>query len=280
MRRRFVRVCVAIGASCLLPFILSCQNQPGNLQPADVTGVPPASHPPAAARASESPGSESYADLTTAVRQLTEQVRRLDEAINGTAKQKDVDELRAKIAKLESDRDTLADTVREMDKVNGKVPTAIAAELGRLRSNLEANVTAVAEQQNTQRELLAQIARTDSKGHEVLRLPAIMEKSPEFRGEFAAAVRQSLPAAPPAGTIRVENNMLTGQWLRINGVDQWIAPYSAVDIPVPTGTATTELVGYESPKNWFIGPPNFVQRILINPNPYAVAPVAAYAEMY
>ncbi len=34
-------------------------------------------------------------------------------------------------------------------------------------------------------------------------------------------------------------------------------------IPVPVGTLTTELVGYESPKNWTIGPPNYAQDIRI-----------------
>ena len=46
------------------------------------------------------------------------------------------------------------------------------------------------------------------------------------------------------------NNMPTVQYVRVNGVGHWIAPGATMNVSVPTGSATTELVGWEAVKNW------------------------------
>jgi hypothetical protein len=67
------------------------------------------------------------------------------------------------------------------------------------------------------------------------------------------------------GTLYVRNNMASGYYLRINGKSKFFAPGEAPPMQVPAGTLITELEGYERPRNWTIGPPNFAQTIEINP---------------
>jgi hypothetical protein len=40
-----------------------------------------------------------------------------------------------------------------------------------------------------------------------------------------------------------------------------------VNVFVPTGTATTRLIGFEATKTWWIGTPDYVQRVIIAPKP-------------
>ena len=121
------------------------------------------------------------------------------------------------------------------------------------------------------------IADRDSEGNGKIRLHHMVEKSREFRDEFRTATEQSLPK-PAYGTLVFINNCPYPVTLRVNGTAYYtIYAFSSMEIRVPRGTATTELVGYEAPKNWFVGAPDFMQRIVINSNAYGVSPLFGYA---
>lgn len=87
-------------------------------------------------------------------------------------------------------------------------------------------------------------------------------QSPTFRNELSDAVNEVLPRE---GKIHVHNRMSTTQTLTVNRKDYQIAPGDRLAVTVPTGTVTTELVGFEAPRNWTIGAPTFEERIVIGP---------------
>jgi len=76
------------------------------------------------------------------------------------------------------------------------------------------------------------------------------------------------------GELRIRNDMSSGQSLLVNGVNTVYVPaYSRMIVPVPSGTATTELAG-EATKSWMIGAPNYFQEVIIAPaNPWHYDPV-------
>jgi hypothetical protein len=123
---------------------------------------------------------------------------------------------------------------------------------------------------------LGDIARRISEGgmdQYVLNLRSAMAV-PQFRDELANAVHDVIRQR---GTLRVENRSGIEHRLLINGSEHRIPALRIVEIDVPVGTLTTELVGYEAPKNWTVGPPNYQQAITITPRPtpavYVEAPV-------
>jgi hypothetical protein len=76
------------------------------------------------------------------------------------------------------------------------------------------------------------------------------------------------------GTVYVSNEMSSEQTLKVNGAYYRIPPHTTnyrIE-SVPVGTLTTELVGYESPKNWTIAAPHYQQRIKIAPDPAPAYP--------
>lgn len=85
-----------------------------------------------------------------------------------------------------------------------------------------------------------------------------------FREEMAEAVQSSLRRE---GTLRVENRMVTDQYLRVNGSQHRIPALSTLDVKVSVGTVTTELVGYEAPKHVTVCAPSYLQRLVIAPSP-------------
>jgi hypothetical protein len=76
------------------------------------------------------------------------------------------------------------------------------------------------------------------------------------------------------GTLRILNKMPNDQRIQVNGGDYDVrAGETLVINDMPTGTFTTELVGWEAPRNWSIAPPTYEQTITIEPAPAArVAP--------
>lgn len=67
------------------------------------------------------------------------------------------------------------------------------------------------------------------------------------------------------GELRIRNEMGSGQSLLVNGVDRYyVQPHSMQTVPVPSGTATTELAG-ERMKSWPIAAPNYSQEVIIVP---------------
>ena len=61
--------------------------------------------------------------------------------------------------------------------------------------------------------------------------------------------------------------MTTWQYIEVNGVATGIAPLSTVNYNVSLGRATTRLVGFEGTKSWWVGSPNYFQRVIIEPSP-------------
>lgn len=131
--------------------------------------------------------------------------------------------------------------------------------------------------------ILGQIAKNvGGQGAESLYVPNVlgnMDKSPQFRGEMKEAVRNSMDQQ---GTMLVRNRTAGDKWIRIrgNGVDKtvYVAGGAVVRESVPVGTLTTELLGYEGPRNWTIAPPNNAQTIDILPAPAVVPSPPVYYE--
>jgi hypothetical protein len=93
-----------------------------------------------------------------------------------------------------------------------------------------------------------------------------------FRKDLADAVGDVLPRQ---GTLHIRNTMSTTQTITVNGQEYQIPAGDQLVVNVPVGTATTELVGFEAPRNWTISPPTNEERIVIGPAP--VRRVAGYA---
>jgi Ni,Fe-hydrogenase III component G len=121
--------------------------------------------------------------------------------------------------------------------------------------------------------IVKQIVDEDGRDMIVLNVRGQMDSSPTFRQDMSDAVHASLHRQ---GVLVIENRMGTGQYLLVNRKREYI-PAGTTRIPVPVGTVTTELEGYESPKNWTIGAPNYEQKIVIAPSPvrreYLAGPV-------
>lgn len=88
-------------------------------------------------------------------------------------------------------------------------------------------------------------------------------QNPTFRNELSDAVNEVLPRQ---GTLHIRNTMDTTQTLVVNRQEYRIAPGDRLTITVPVGSVTTELVGFEAPRNWTIAPPNFEERLVIGPS--------------
>ncbi len=75
------------------------------------------------------------------------------------------------------------------------------------------------------------------------------------------------PDPPSWGVVKIENNMTTWQQMEVNGFPYGVAPLRTVDVIVPAGRATTRLVGFEGTKSWWVGGPDYRQRVVITPKP-------------
>ena len=103
------------------------------------------------------------------------------------------------------------------------------------------------------------------------RHPTFQQSS--LKPELPPSPPSSPPASPPPpdpptwGVVKIENNMTTWQQIEVNGFPYGVAPLRTVDVIVPVGRATTRLVGFEATKSWWVGAPNYVQRVVIAPKP-------------
>jgi hypothetical protein len=101
--------------------------------------------------------------------------------------------------------------------------------------------------------------------------------SPSFRTEMQNVVHGSMKTT---GMLRIRNWMSTPQAVRVNGYLFRVEAMQSLELRVPTGTVTTELVGYEAPKHLSITPPAYEQELIIAPQEarYSVyRPVDDYA---
>jgi len=161
----------------------------------------------------------------------------------------------ARLKKLEEDVKRLTDLVVTLTE-NGK---QVVTKIGKIDGAVEALTTVVSEQEKSVRA----VAERGSEGDPILSLRSNMEKNPELRDEFGKLVNESIRNE---GEIKVHNKTATWQTLKVN--TRGLLPVGQGEIKVmkvPVGTVTTELVGLESPKNWTVGAPNYLQSINIEP---------------
>lgn len=186
--------------------------------------------------------------------------------------------LRTELDRLKSLVDEHAKTLRSQNQDISKILYLVEdqnKQLAKVYEEYQRLADRLDAQLKEQRARLEQIAEQDNAGNYVPAIRANMAKSPEFRQVMTAVVHEAMRRE---GTLRVQNQTGVGVHLRVNNEKTYyIAPYSThPDISVPVGTLTTELVGYEPPKNWTIGAPHYFQQINIVPSParVVVEPVA------
>ena len=159
---------------------------------------------------------------------------------------------REEFEKLQDNVTSLADGVRDQAQMIRDIDT-----------KYENSIAALEEQGAQINQILNEISRPDSQNRPILNIASAME-SQDFRQDFSKALDAGLPQTRRDGILTVTNNMGFPQYLRINGQYRRFEPYTTVDVPVETGTVTTELAG-EDPKNWVIAPPTYRQGIIIAP---------------
>ena len=113
---------------------------------------------------------------------------------------------------------------------------------------------------------LSAIAKRVSEGDTDTWVPDIRRAwvNPEFRQDMRRAVHGSMRRQ---GTLEIRNKTAVGHTILVNNSQQvYLGPgETRVVQNVPVGTVSTELLGYERPRNWTLGPPSYEQRIDITP---------------
>ncbi|HIA18773.1 MAG TPA: hypothetical protein EYN70_05030 [Planctomycetaceae bacterium] len=182
----------------------------------------------------------SVAELTKAVSKLSEQMVTTDDLNNLVTK----GELQSKVKALSA-------AIQDQ-----------SIQIQAMRTEFVELLAAVDAQVEEQGKILAAISRRDKDGNYTLPLESIMDNSPSFSKEMKDVVNKSIRTH---GTLLIENKMNLAQSLRVNGQDYRIPAKSKLNVPVPVGTVTTELVGYEAPKHLTVSPPTYLQRVVISP---------------
>jgi uncharacterized coiled-coil protein SlyX len=167
-----------------------------------------------------------------------------------------------RLAKAETSAALAANFDKRIDKLERDVKANEAGLLANVEATYNQGVT------------LGQIAAKDSTGRWIpARLDLLTKQSAEFKEQFGKAVSEVTPPAAPQpvqptwGTVRIDNRMLTSQYIEINGFGRWVSPLSYVDVTVPAGWATVRLVEYEVAKNWWVGAPSYFQTVIIDRQP-------------
>ena len=60
--------------------------------------------------------------------------------------------------------------------------------------------------------------------------------------------------------------MTTRQYLEVGGGVYYVEPKRTLDVVVPAGLVTTELIGHEPPKYWWVSGPDYYQQVIIGPS--------------
>jgi len=168
-----------------------------------------------------------------------------------------IGELKSEVKKLGSQKYV---TQEELDKLKARV-SETESMIGAVKKQVEELKQILYDQ----RTMLGDLAKAapDRSGREsyVVNIKGQMPNS-TFRRELGDAVNEVMRKQ---GTLRIQNDMTTAQYLRVNGVEYRIPPSASIAVEVPVGTVTTELAGYEPPKNWSVTPPNYFQQVNIKP---------------
>jgi hypothetical protein len=158
-------------------------------------------------------------------------------------------------AELKSEVQALTDLISEQD-----------AEIQKLRKDYGEYKVLAQQQIAEQGQILDAISRRDSTGSPIPAIRSNMDNSRDFRREMSNAVHRSIRRQ---GTVTINNGTPSDQYLRVNHTEYRIPASSSRDVKVPVGTVTTELTGWEAPKNWTVGAPHYKQVINIRYKPTA-----------
>lgn len=145
-------------------------------------------------------------------------------------------------------------------------PAGEAKPAGQAQTPSQADFDALRDRVYDQEVILANIAKRISQPDGPERYIVDIRgnlQNPTFRNELSDAVNEVLPRQ---GKLHVRNTMETTQTLVVNRQEYRIAPGDRLTVTVPVGSVTTELVGFEAPRNWTIAPPTFEERIVIGPS--------------
>lgn len=193
-------------------------------------------------------------DVDAAKVELKAEVAKLREDLKG-----DLAKLTDQLGKLADNDKSQNDTLSAI----GKVVTSQDESLRKLRQDMDKQLDILRSQQGELREIVEAISTRDrTSGAPILDVAANM-RSNDFREAMRGAVDQSMERN---GTLEIENRLPGSYTMKVNGVYYQVPAYGTRTVSVPVGTATTELLGYESPKNWTIAPPTYRQRVIIGPS--------------
>jgi hypothetical protein len=194
----------------------------------------------------------STVKLTDSVKEIAGQVGTLQQASkDGAAREdqlkKDLGEMQAQVAKVQSAAALAVSHDKRLDKVE---------------RDLQANLEAV----DDQRKAIGQIAKRDNAGQSIVSIGEMARQSPQFKEEFRQAVRDAMPTSSPQplGTVRIDNRMSSSQYIEVNGVGRWVAPRGVLEVAAPAGWATTRLPGYEGIKYWSLAAPDYFRQVIID----------------
>ncbi len=197
---------------------------------------------PVLAKAQQPAGADDIAKLTAAIKDLKDDMVTKDDLAELVTKEKLKDEV-----------DALTDLITAQD-----------AEIQKLKRDYEAYKALAQQQTADQGRILAAISQRDSTGNPVLAIRNNMANSPDFRREMSSAVHRTMRRQ---GTVTIHNRTASDTTMRINHTEYRIPASSSHEVKVPVGTVTTELTGWEAPKNWTVGAPNYNQVINIRHKP-------------
>ena len=147
-------------------------------------------------------------------------------------------------------------------KANTDLIDSVDDKLVSMREDNRELLDQVFQQNNEQSKMLAAISTRGTAGTPIPNLRAIMNDT-QGRQALEGAVHEVLRRQ---GTVIVENRMPQGYSIELNRQSHYVAPGEAKTFTdVPVGTVTTELVGYEEPKQWALTPPAYELKIVIGP---------------
>lgn len=169
-----------------------------------------------------------------------------------------VDDLERKAALLERSNKALSAIVDS----NSTTVADLKMQIARLQQEKEELTNIANDHSKMLRDIVTTRATPEGGQRFVPNVQAIRADR-DSRRELVDTVAEGLTRS--SGTLRIRNDMSTVQSLVINGVTTiFVPPHEGLIVPVPSGTATTELAG-EGTKSWMVGAPTYNQDVVIAP---------------
>lgn len=164
----------------------------------------------------------------------------------------DLVELQAAVAQLQQTVAAHTSLIQNQTAIAGDLAKQISENREQIANNI-GNLESILEQQQR---ILDSISRQDSQGQFLPRLDANMA-NPEFAEEFRTAIKK---AQPTTGTLVIRNTLPYDQAIIVNGEQHTVVAQAYLTIRLPVGNVETRIPGGQN-VNWFIGAPEFTQRI-------------------